>query len=110
MPQVDDGWWRLHCTDLLDLIRRDEKCVCCGVGAVEVDHIVPQEYVRRCGVMVIKRPQAYSKLLALESGSAQFLCRGCNKSKGRSTFCLLHDRYLGLWNHLPALDNMEGNN
>lgn len=102
-------WLVRYSTDYIDLITRRAKCVCCGATPVELDHISGREYIyqpssnRATG----KIGNPYYRNLELEKGLLQPLCTRCNKSKRSSSYCNIHRKYLGIWNHLPKLDNLD---
>ncbi len=93
-------WYDTHCTDILELLKRNANCACCGAIPVECDHIIPL-YRTSAGTT------SYERLHAFEQGNIQFLCASCNSSKRNSAICQTHKIYLGVWNYLPSLDNLE---
>src|SRR5207248_2495918 len=97
---------RRNFTELSILIKKNRVCECCGNSPVEFDHIIPAPlYRQRNGH--IGGLSAQNSIPQFERGNLQFLCRTCNLSKGDSTNCKVHLKYLGLWNHLPILESFE---
>ncbi len=103
-------WFCQRASDYLDLLKRNEVCVCCGHSPVNFDHIFPQEYRPNGKVRKGLRGNAHQTLIDFENGGTQFLCRSCNNSKGDSDTCKRHQKYLGIWNYLPKIDDVESFN
>jgi hypothetical protein len=103
-------WYRERVVDYLDLMKKGQECVCCGQTPVNYDHILPQEYHPYGKMRKGMRGNSPQTLTDFENGVTQFLCRSCNNSKGDSDTCRIHQKYLGIWNHLPKLDDMENPN
>ncbi len=101
-------WLWSRSWDYLQLQRQNQLCVCCGHISTEWDHIVSIDYeLGPKGRTKAPYRQAYQLIKQLESGNLQPICRTCNLSKGDSFFCHIHSKYLGIWNYLPELTNIE---
>jgi len=94
-------WAKQYTIDFLEFLRRSSKCVCCGKIAEQLDHVMSLqgEKYRHMG--------AESILADLKRGNLQPLCISCNNSKGDSINCRIHSKYLGIWNYLPYLGDIE---
>lgn len=78
-------------------------CICCGAKVnLTADHILSDAGLRRN-----KSSTPYARLRDEPQGNLQGLCFPCNDSKNDGTTCGIHNKYLGLWNYLPRLDNIE---
>jgi len=82
-------------------LRARLTCLCCGLQPIQFDHITALEGAR------MHQHALEIKIVQLRLGLLQPLCITCNKSKGNSPICRVHNRYLGVWNYLPTLANME---
>ena len=84
----------------------DKVCYCCGSSnKIELDHIagVPDPVARRPKSNGQAALQEYKRNPSI----FQFLCRQCNNSKYRNAFCRKHSKYLGIWNHLHQLMDLD---
>src|SRR4029077_3012372 len=96
-----NAWTNRYSNELLALILSKEKCVCCGSQAQEFDHITPLLLDRSLS------RNGRTRVLEFERGLLQPICTSCNTSKANDSMCNLHKKYLGIWNYLPALGDME---
>ena len=83
-------------------LREGKSCICCGTTEnLELDHIFPAFWRNKH-----HRADNLFHYLRLQS-NYQILCLKCNRSKKNDVYCLVHDKYLGIWNHLRPLDQLE---
>ncbi len=94
-------WAKQHTPDYLEFLRRSSKCACCGKPAEQFDHIMTAPGIS------YKHLGAESVLADLKRGNLQPICITCNNSKGDSSICRIHSKYLGIWNYLPSLGDIE---
>jgi hypothetical protein len=85
----------------------EKTCVCCSRKGCTFDHITPSLSGARYAPDHPHAPRDKYKKYLNAPHSFQFLCFKCNSSKGGGTTCFLHKRYLGVWNHLPILYDLD---
>ncbi|HYT45543.1 MAG TPA: hypothetical protein VEP90_24670 [Methylomirabilota bacterium] len=99
-------WRNRHTIDYMELMRRNEKCRCCGKTPVQSDHIVGREWRRTEDGEKISHGEIET-INDYFNGDIQFLCATCQASKRAGAVCRVHKKYLGIWNYLNKLDNIE---
>ncbi len=85
----------------------EKTCVCCGRMGCTFDHITATLFGVRYVPTHPHSPRDKYKKYLKAPNNFQFLCSKCNSSKGDGTTCLLHNKYLGVWNHLPILCDLD---
>ncbi len=91
-------------------------CQCCGSREnIEAGHInFPQDKIVTCK----STKTGFAVRTKDDSGHPGFLklivehavipvCASCNKSMGNGSTCRVHQKYLGIWNYLPKIENLE---
>lgn len=99
-------WYDRYSTDFLRYVIDHSQCVCCGEAAEQLDHIIPKPNIRISLLRTAIRLSPGSRIHDYKEGNLQPLCKRCNLSKGNSSTCNFHAKYLGIWNYLPKLEEL----
>jgi hypothetical protein len=99
------SWYGKHIIDYIEFVNRGKSCICCGKIPVTNDHIVGREFCRRADGS--KGGRDTGLMSDFKKGNLQLLCKTCQTSKRMGAWCRVHRKYLGVWNYLPKMDDIE---
>lgn len=102
MKKQELTWLLTYSQDYLELLRTHASCVCCSsIINLEQDHIIAK------GGENVSAYNILTRVKLIENGVVQWLCSACNHSKNGGAICKRHKNYLGVWNYLPQLVDLE---
>ena len=106
-------WYDVYTRELVYVLLNPKHCICCGCVDYELGHITaPPDQVRpykltKTGLTSCYQADAGQILQHFFNGLIQPLCHPCNQSQGNGSYCRIHRKYLGVWNYLLNLDDLD---